>query len=42
MEIGRPCRSCTVAEEVTIMGLYRWIPDVKNLCFGSAHRHIVH
>ena len=30
MEIGRPCRFCAVAEEVTIMGLYRWIPDVKN------------
>ena len=26
MDIGRPCRSCAVAEEVTIMG---WIPDVK-------------
>jgi len=27
VDIGRPCRSCAVAEEVTIMG---WIPDVKN------------
>jgi len=30
VDIGRPCRSCAVAEEVTIMRLYRWILDVKN------------